>query len=64
VVEAGNRISVCRDPGDDHLLECCAAAGADVLLTGDRDLLDLDPATVARHAPGLRIMSPRRFLQA
>ncbi|NIQ06223.1 MAG: toxin-antitoxin system toxin component, PIN family protein, partial [Candidatus Korarchaeota archaeon] len=29
------------DPKDDMLLECCAAAEADLLITGDKDLLDL-----------------------
>jgi putative PIN family toxin of toxin-antitoxin system len=64
VVERGTKLSVCRDPSDDHLLECCLAADVSVLLTGDHDLLDLDPEVVARHVPGLRILAPRGYLQS
>jgi putative PIN family toxin of toxin-antitoxin system len=30
-----------RDPDDDHVLACALAAQADLLVTGDRDLLDI-----------------------
>jgi hypothetical protein len=32
---------VCRDPADDPFLSCAVAAGADYIVSGDRDLLDL-----------------------
>jgi uncharacterized protein len=32
---------VCRDPDDDNILACAIAANADVLVTGDEDLLVL-----------------------
>jgi putative PIN family toxin of toxin-antitoxin system len=32
---------VCRDPDDDNILACAVAANADVLVTGDEDLLTL-----------------------
>ena len=32
---------VCRDPDDDNILACAVAANADVLVTGDEDLLVL-----------------------
>lgn len=32
---------ICRDPGDDIFLACAVAAGADAIVSGDRDLLDL-----------------------
>ena len=42
VVETGEEIrGVCRDPGDDIFLSCAVAAGADAIVSGDRDLLDL-----------------------
>ena len=42
VVETGEEIrGVCRDPGDDVFLSCAVAAGADAIVSGDRDLLDL-----------------------
>lgn len=33
---------ICRDPDDDYLLALCKAAKANVLLTGDEDLLVLE----------------------
>jgi len=44
-----------RDPDDRWVLASALAAGADVLITGDRDLLDL-----GSRAP-LRIVDPRGF---
>ena len=44
-----------RDPDDRWILASALAARADVLVTGDRDLLDL-PAQ-----PALRILDPRAF---
>lgn len=42
------RLPRCRDPHDQVFLELAAAGGAAVLVTGDRDLLDLsDPAPFA-----------------
>ena len=32
---------VCRDPDDDHVIACAIAARADVIVSGDSDLLDL-----------------------
>lgn len=46
---------ICRDPNDDHILSCSIAAGADYLVTGDSDLLEL------REFRGTRIIAPRDF---
>ncbi len=35
------RLDISRDPEDNMVLECCHASVADVLVTGDRDLLDI-----------------------
>ena len=32
---------VCRDPGDDKFVSCAISAGADCIVTGDKDLFDL-----------------------
>jgi predicted nucleic acid-binding protein len=46
------RLLICRDPEDNMILECCLAARAELLITGDRDRLDL-PQSFLRAA-GLR----------
>lgn len=47
---------VCRDPKDDKFLELAVAGKAACIITGDSDLLILDPF----HE--IPIMTPRRFL--
>jgi putative PIN family toxin of toxin-antitoxin system len=51
-------LSVCRDPEDDMLLECCLEAKADFLITGDKDLLAID-----KPPSGLKILSPNKFIK-
>lgn len=46
---------VCRDPDDDVVLGTTVAAGADAIVTGDRELLDLGTFQA------MRILSPRTF---
>jgi putative PIN family toxin of toxin-antitoxin system len=42
VVEIDEEIrGVCRDSGDDIFLSCAVSAGADAIVSGDKDLLDL-----------------------
>jgi len=54
-------VRACRDPKDDMVLECCRAARARFLITGDRDLLSLD-VTGTAGLRRLRIVSPRSYL--
>lgn len=49
---------LCRDTKDDMLLDCCYAANADVLLTGDKDLLCL----ADKLSFPLRILTIRDYL--
>ena len=49
-------IRACRDPRDDKFLELAVNGGAAVIVTGDADLLVLDPF----HA--IRIVTPTAFL--
>ena len=57
LVDTAESIRVCRDPKDDKILELAATAGADGIITGDDDLLVLDPF---RDIP---ILTPARFLE-
>ena len=49
-------VRACRDPRDDKFLELAVNGEADVIVTGDADLLALDPFR------GLPILTPARFL--
>lgn len=53
------RISVrdCRDPKDDKYLELALEAGAWAIVSGDRDLLELDPWR------GVRIVAPADYVR-
>lgn len=42
LVEPAELPRVVRDPDDDHVLACALAAQADLIVTGDSDLLDLN----------------------
>ena len=48
-------VRVCRDPFDDHLLEAALNGRADVIVTGDKDLLALHPFK------GITILSPASY---
>jgi len=58
------KAAICRDPKDDAYLHLCVAAKADFLVTGDKDLLAIDPGRIAVLPDGLKIMTPRQFLDA
>ena len=49
-------IRICRDTRDDKFLEAAIHGQADAIITGDQDLLILDPF----H--GIRILTPATFL--
>jgi uncharacterized protein len=59
-VEKGH---ICRDPKDDAYLHLCIAADANFLITGDKDLLAVDPERVAALPKRLKIVTPRQFLE-
>jgi len=62
VVEPARKVSVCRDPKDDAYLSLCAGVGADYLITGDKDLLVVEPSRAAGLPHGLKILAPRQFV--
>lgn len=51
------RVSVCRDPDDDKILEVALAGRADVIVSGDDDLL------VLGEFQGIPIVTPAVFLR-
>jgi len=51
-------IQACRDPQDDKFLDIAVNGDANLILTGDRDLLALHPFR------GIAILSPARYLDA
>jgi putative PIN family toxin of toxin-antitoxin system len=60
--EPERKVSICRDPKDDAYLSLCVAVGAHFLITGDKDLLAVVPARVPPLPKGLKILTPREFM--
>jgi putative PIN family toxin of toxin-antitoxin system len=56
LVEISAPIRVCRDPRDDKFLEAAVHGRADVIVTGDADLLALHPFC------GIDILTPADYL--
>ncbi len=52
-----SEVEVCRDPDDNHVLALALDTESDYILTGDGDLLVLNPWR------GIMIVSPRTFLE-
>lgn len=57
LIETAIQIQECRDPDDDKYLELAIAGNADVIVSGDKDLLILDPFQ------GIPIVRPDEFLK-
>lgn len=51
-------VQACRDPRDDKFLEVAVSGAADVIVSGDRDLLDL------HHFRDIAILTPAQYLAA
>lgn len=56
IVEPVEPVTACRDPKDDIFLSVAIAGHVDLIVTGDEDLLSLNPFR------GVPIVSPARFL--
>jgi putative PIN family toxin of toxin-antitoxin system len=56
-VDVDVQITACRDPKDDKFLELAVSGHATHIVTGDSDLLALNPFQ------GIEILAPHRFLQ-
>jgi len=57
-VYPSKKLSICRDASDNILLECCLLAKATVLITGDKDLLDLENLPF-----NLKIVTPQQYIK-
>jgi putative PIN family toxin of toxin-antitoxin system len=49
-------VVACRDPKDDMVLELALSAGSRIIVSGDKDLLTMNPFR------GIEIVSPRQFV--
>ncbi len=56
-VDVDVQIAACRDPKDDKFLELGVSGGATYIITGDSDLLALNPFQ------GIQILPPHSFLE-
>ena len=52
----GNLSGICRDPNDDFILECASIGNANLIVTGDKDLLTLGTYGTTK------ILTPRQYL--
>ena len=52
------KIDICRDKSDNMVIECCVAAKADFLITGDKDLLSIKDLPYK-----FKILSPREYIR-
>lgn len=57
VVAVRHIVRVCRDPRDDKFLELALSGEADLILTGDQDLLALDPFR------GIPVITAREYIR-
>lgn len=53
----GPQPAVCRDPHDDYIVALARASGAEAIITGDLDLLAIDPSEL--H---IEIITPRQLI--
>jgi putative PIN family toxin of toxin-antitoxin system len=56
LIEITKRFNVCRDPKDDKFLDLAVSGRASYIITGDNDLLVLNPFE------GIQVLSPSQFL--
>ena len=57
IVPVVRLVRACRDPRDDKFLEAAINGGAELLVTGDKDLLALRPFS------GVEILTPAEYLK-
>jgi putative PIN family toxin of toxin-antitoxin system len=58
IVRPGRRISVLKDEADNRVLECAVTGGADLIVTGDQDMLEVGAFK------SVRLLSLRTYLES
>jgi putative PIN family toxin of toxin-antitoxin system len=58
LIDLISEVDICRDPDDNHLLALCKDGKADLLITGDKDLL------VLKKFGKTRVLAPAEFLRS
>ena len=64
VVIPKKKLHLCRDEKDNMILECCLAANADLLITGDKDLLHIQKSELDLEFSHFKIVSPAIYVTA
>jgi putative PIN family toxin of toxin-antitoxin system len=62
-VSVSTHVVLSRDPKDDHYLSLCREVGADFLVTGDKDLLNMSQESLKKNKISCLIVSPQEFLE-
>lgn len=57
MIEAKTSIELCRDPDDDKFIACAIDGGCLYIVSGDRDLLELN------RVEGIEIITARKFCE-
>ena len=57
IISIKTKISDCRDQRDNIFLELAYSCFADIIITGDKDLLEFDPWR------DIRILTPRQYIE-
>lgn len=62
-VSLSTQVVLSRDPKDDHHLSLCKEIGAEFLVTGDKDLLNISQDKLKASGISCKIVSPQEFLE-
>jgi len=62
-ISTSTHVVLSRDPKDDHYLSLCKEAGAEFLVTGDKDLLSLSQDRLKANRISCKIVTPQAFLE-
>jgi putative PIN family toxin of toxin-antitoxin system len=62
-ISVSTHVVLSRDAKDDHYLALCKEAGADFLITGDKDLLSISQESLKKNEISCLIIPPQEFLE-